>query len=163
MYIDWVVPTLKNIYRWLGYHVDCETPATPEQRRTDMHYDLKQSNGDTGMENYKGRVANAPNQPCYMLQLLTKDTATDRGKKANALYTKAFVQALFSYNITMKYCGNTISVNGGPKEFQQIYLLEFPSRELYIEWMESEYFHSVMNQRDASILDSFVQLGLPVY
>jgi uncharacterized protein (DUF1330 family) len=163
VYIDWIFPGLKKLYNFFQLKVDCETPALPpSEQSSKQEYDLFQANGDSGIEKYKHRVGNNPNQSFYMIQLMIKNGSPD-GKKADTEYSKAWLQAAFSYGVDIILGGTTQSLDGGPKMFGEIAIVKYPTRETFVKWMESDYFSKVQEHRRSSILDTHVEVSLPIY
>jgi hypothetical protein len=162
MYIGWAYPALKKVYNMFQKKVDCESKVFVEAGGK-VDYELYQSNGNSGMENYKRKVHNYPNQSFYMVNLITKDERSPDAQAADQTYSKGWLQAAFSYNVDLVLGGNIVSLDGGPKVFGEASIVKYPTRELYVDWLESDYVVELEKSGEASTLDRFVEICLPIY
>jgi uncharacterized protein (DUF1330 family) len=157
--VNWVFPALKKIYNMmkLGEDVDLKTKATPQ-----MDHELTQANGDSGLENYKRKVANHPQQMAYTITLNTKNETPD-GKRAASDFFKGWLSAAFAHDLNEVLGGSVVSLDKGPKIFGEVSIIQYPTRELFVEFIESDYYKQLQNDRKASTLDRFVEVGVPIY
>ena len=59
--------------------------------------------------------------------------------------------------------GRTVSLDGGPKKFSEASVVEYPSREVYIKWLESKYNAEMDKEHQAAVLDEHIQISVPIY
>jgi hypothetical protein len=163
LYIDWGYPALKKVFRFFPkLFVDCETKADPTDYQGKLdNAELYQANGDSGMENYKRKVANSPDHPFYMLSLVVKNISPPGTKAANK-YNTEWLKAAFSYDLNVELAGNFVSLDGGPKAFHSVRIDRYPTRETYIQWMESKLFCDLAETRRACTLDKQEQICLAI-
>lgn len=168
IYVDWGYPALKKVFRYFPkLFVDCKTKANPAS--IDYHHKmdssvpecLYQANGDSGLENYKRTVANSPDHPFYMLSLVIKNPSPAGTKAANK-YNTEWLKAAFSYDLNLELAGTFVSLDGGPMAFQHVRIDRYPTRETYIQWMESKLFCDLAETRRACILDKQEQIGIAI-
>ena len=163
LYVEWLFPIFQKVYVMLNWKVDCDTPVPQELKTTDM-YDLTQPNGDSGYENYKRLAKAFPDQKhVYVLEFITKHSDTAGSQQAEFDYNKAWLEAAYSYDVKRSFGGTFLSLDDGPKTFSEVAIMKFPSREIYMKWLESSYFHKLQGNRQAFILDSHIQISLPMY
>jgi hypothetical protein len=156
--VDWVFPALKKIYNLMKLgEVDLKTKAA-----TQPDYELAQANGDSGLENYKRKVANNPQQMAYTITLNTKNETVD-GKTAAREFFKGWLSAAFAHDLNEVLGGSVVSLDKGPKMFGEVSIIQYPTRELFVEFIESDYYTQLQNDRKASTLDSFMEVGVPIY
>ena len=168
IYVEWVYPIMQTLYSLLNWKVDCETPVSPANllKATTEQYEMKQSNGDSGLDNYKTRTQLKPFQKAYVIEFITKNYVTSSFASLNQAefeYNKSWLQAAYSYQVKRTFGGSLISLDDGPKTFHQVDIMEFPTRETYIKWLESDYFQKLQGTRQAFTLDTQVQINLPFY
>ena len=168
LYLEWLYPVMQKLYSWMSWKVDCNTPVSPENilKATVEQYEMTQANGDSGLDNYKTRAQLKPHERVYVIEFITKNyVASSFGSinQAEFDYNKAWLQAAYSYQVKRSFGGTLISLDNGPKTFSQVDIMEFPSREVYIKWLESDYFEKLEGTRQAFTLDTQVQINLPFY
>ena len=158
--VDWLYPALKKMYGLFGVKADCETSADDEQPPED--HPLYQPNGEQGIDKYKRHIAKHSHQGFYMIEMITRNE-TPEGKKADGKYGKAWLHAALAYGVHFEIGGKTVSLDQGPRPFGEIIIAHYPSREMYVKWMESKYFAQVADDRIQSTLDLHLQISLPLY
>jgi hypothetical protein len=154
--VNFVFPALKKVYN-LFQKVDCEAKADKK-----IQYDWFQASGERGIDNYKRKIDHKVNQACYLLSLTTKSELPE-AKEADREHVKSWLPAAFSYNLKKTLGGRLVSLNNGPKMFGEVSVYEYPTRELYVDWMESEYHTKLHEDEQKFILDRFVQICIPIY
>lgn len=160
-YVEWVVPALKQVFGLMGEKVDTKSQIFV-QAGGKVDYSLYQTNGDSGLENYKRRVGLYPNRAFYMIELCTKKDTPD-GRGFDADHTKGWQQLLFSTGVQPLFGGKVVSLDKGPKMFQEIMIYKFPSRELFLDILECDHYGELGQLQEKFILDRFVELCLPIY
>jgi hypothetical protein len=155
--VRWVLPTLKTIFKRLKDPVDSKTKAASH-----MQVHMYQATGSSGLENYKAHIANHPGKKVFLISLNTNYDGP-QGKAAENEFTKGWYRAAFSDDVNITLQGPLVSLDDGPKMFQGVSITEFPSREVFVQWLESDYHTKLHEKREAAVLDKFDLLCLPVY
>ena len=101
-------------------------------------------------------------RPFYMLSLIRKNISPP-GTKAATKYNTEWLKAAFSYDLNLELAGSIVSLDGGPKAFHDVRIDRYPTRETYIQWMESKVFCELAETRRACTLDKQEQIGLAIY
>ena len=160
-YVDWVVPALKQVFGLMGEKIDTKSQIYV-QAGGKVDYSLYQTNGDSGLENYKRRVGLYPNRSFYMIELCTKKDTPD-GRAYDADHTKGWQQLLFSTGVQPLFGGKVVSLDKGPKMFQEVMIYKFPTREMFVDILECDHYGELGQLQEKFILDRFVELCLPIY
>ena len=137
--------------------VDLEIKATKPAK-----YDLIQANSEKGISAYKKRINHKMYQSFYLISFITKDESKE-GKEKEREYAKSWLPAAFSSDLNKCFGGELASLDDGPKTFGEVSVFEFPSREKYVDWMESEYHTKLAEEESGFVLNKFVAIGVPVY
>jgi hypothetical protein len=156
--VNFVFPALKKVYNLLKKKVDCEAKADKK-----IEYNFYQASGERGLESYKRKINHKVDQAFFLLSLITKNESSPEAKEADREHAKSWLPAAFSGNLNKMLGGRLVSLDRGPKMFGEVSIFEYPTRELYVDWMESEYHSKLAEDEQAFILDRFVQICVPIY
>lgn len=161
MYNEWVIPAMKQVHNIIGKNVDVQSKLFV-QSGGKVDYGLYQANGDSGLENYKRRVSHFPGRSFYLIDLCTKKETPD-AKADEMEFSYGWQQALFATNVQTLFGGKIVSLDRGPKTFRDIAIYKFPSREVFLDMMESDHYIELLQIKERFVLDRFVELCLPIY
>lgn len=161
IYLKFILPALRKLHSKFRDDTDVDKRIFVETGEK-VDYNLYQTGGASGLKRYKQRVAIHPNRTVYMIDIWTWE-GSPIGRTNETEYKKKWQTLLFEKDVETLYSGRIISLDGGPKSFQEIAIYKFPSRETFVEMIESAYYIDLVYLRFKFNLDQFVQLCLPIY
>lgn len=161
MYVDLFLPALKQVYAVVGEKIDLENKVFVRAGGK-VDYSLFQATGDRGLDNYRRHVNMHPRRACYMIELRTVKETPD-GKADDLEHSQKWQKAMFAKEIEMLYGGKVVSLNKGPKAFREVAIYKLPSREIFVEMADSDYYVELAQLEERFVLDRFVEFCLPLY